>query len=89
MKEKLGGAEPTVLWSGNGYHVYQPTDAFVLEGFDIFSGFDHPSRTFLKFAEQYFSSGKADPAHSPSFKSCMIRIPDSHNSKCILKIRVL
>ncbi len=56
LKEKLGGAKPTVLWSGNGYHVYQPMDAFVLEEFDIFSGFDHPSRTFLKFAEQHWDA---------------------------------
>jgi hypothetical protein len=65
--------------------VYQPIDAIVLEQFDIFSEFDHPSRTFLKFAEQYFSNGKSDPAHTATFKSCMIRIPGSHNSKCVLK----
>lgn len=85
LKEKLGGAHPTVLWSGNGYHIYQPIDAIVLEQYDIFSGFEHPSRTFLKFAEQYFSNGRSDPAHTPTFKSCMIRIPGSHNSKCISK----
>jgi hypothetical protein len=28
IKEKLGGV-PSVVWSGNGYHVYQPVDAFV------------------------------------------------------------
>jgi hypothetical protein len=83
LKEKLGGAHPTLLWSGNGYHVYQPIDAIVLEQFDIFSEFDNPSRTFLKFAEQYFSNGRSDPSHTPTFKSCMIRIPGSHNSKRI------
>jgi hypothetical protein len=85
LKEKLGGAEPTVLWSGNGYHVYQPIDAFVLEQYDIFSEFESPSKAFLKFAEQFFSKGRCDPAHTPTFKSCMIRIPCSHNSKCISK----
>src|SRR5215210_7026917 len=31
IKEKLSEAYPTVLWSGNGYHIYQPIEAFVLE----------------------------------------------------------
>ncbi|MFZ0514567.1 MAG: DNA primase noncatalytic subunit PriX [Candidatus Nitrosopolaris sp.] len=84
INEKLAGAKPTVLWSGNGYHIYQPIDAFILEEYDIFSDFDQPSKAFLKFAEQYLSNDKSDSSHNPSFKSCMIRIPGSHNSKCIL-----
>jgi hypothetical protein len=31
------------------------------------------------------SNNKSDPSHNPSFKSCMIRIPGSFNSKCILE----
>jgi Primase X len=85
IKEKLSGANPTVLWSGNGYHVYQPIEAFILEEYDIFSDFDQPSKRFLKFAEQCLSNNKSDLSHNPSFKSCMIRIPGSHNSKCILR----
>ena len=85
IKEKLIGANPTVLWTGNGYHIYQPIDAFVLEEENIFSKFDRPSKAFLKFAEQYLSNNKSDPSHNPSFKSCMIRIPGSFNSKCILE----
>lgn len=34
-------AIPTVLWSGNGFHVYQPVDAPILE-YDGFDMFDHP-----------------------------------------------
>ena len=86
IKEKLLGANPTVLWTGNGYHIYQPMDAFILEEEEIFSSkFDQPSRSFLKFAEQYLSNNKSDPSHNPSFKSCMIRIPGSFNFKCILE----
>jgi hypothetical protein len=85
IKEKLLGANPTVLWTGNGYHIYQPIDAFILEEENIFSKFDQPSKSFLKFAEQYLSNNKSDPSHNPSFKSCMIRIPSSFNSKCILE----
>jgi Primase X len=87
IKEKLSEAYPTVLWSGNGYHIYQPIEAFVLEEEEVFSSneFDQPSKAFLKFAEQYLSNNKSDPSHNPSFKSCMIRIPGSFNSKCILE----
>jgi Primase X len=85
IKEKLLGVNPTVLWTGNGYHIYQPIDAFILEEENIFSKFDQPSKSFLRFAEQYLSNNKSDPSHNPSFKSCMIRIPGSFNSKCILE----
>jgi hypothetical protein len=82
IQEKLSG-NPTCLWSGNGYHVYQPMDAFVLEREKPFSEFGRPSKEFLKFAELYLTNYKSDPSHHPSFKSCMIRIPGSHNSKLV------
>ena len=87
IKEKLLEAYPTVLWSGNGYHIYQPIEAFVLEEEEVFSRneFDQPSKAFLKFAEQYLSNNKSDPSHNPSIKSCMIRIPGTFNYKCILQ----
>ena len=87
IKEKLSEAYPTVLWSGNGYHIYQPIEAFVLEEEEVFSRneFDQPSKAFLKFAEQYLSNNKSDSSHNPSFKSCMIRIPGTFNYKCILQ----
>ena len=87
IKEKLSEAYPTVIWSGNGYHIYQPIEAFILEEEEVFSSneFDQPSKEFLRFAEQYLSNNKSDPLHNPSFKSCMIRIPGSFNSKCVLK----
>jgi hypothetical protein len=69
IKEKLQGANPTVLWTGNGHHIYQPIGAFILEQEEIFSKFNQPSKSFLKFAEQYLSDNKSDPSHNPSFKS--------------------
>lgn len=84
IKEKLGGS-PTVIWSGNGYHVYQPVEAFILEQQDIFSKFEHlqPSRRLLQFAERYLSNGKMDECHNAtmSLKNCMLRVPGSYNSK--------
>ena len=77
---KINGS-PTVLWTGNGYHIYQPIDAIILEEFKQFEEFELPSAKFLRFAEYYLTNGQADPSHSPSFKSCMIRIPSTYNSK--------
>ena len=40
--KNLGGAHPTVVWSGNGYHIYQPINTINLEQNDIFSEFEQP-----------------------------------------------
>jgi hypothetical protein len=84
IKQKLDG-NPTVLWSSNGYHVYQPVSAFVLEDESIFAKFQHlkPLRRFMQFAELELSGNKADKAHNltVSFKNCMLRISGSINSK--------
>ena len=53
-----------------------------MEEFTQFEEFENPSLKFLRFAENNLTSGKSDPSHNPSFKSCMIRIPGSLNSKC-------
>ena len=81
IRIKINGT-PTVLWTGNGYHIYQPIDAVILEEYTQFQEFENPSLKFLRFAENKLTSGKSDPSHNPSFKSCMIRIPGSYNSKC-------
>ena len=82
IKEKLGGV-PSVIWSGNGYHVYQPVYAFILEEQEIFSKFAQPSRGLIRFAEQYLTNNKMDKCHNhtQSLKNCMARIPYSYNSK--------
>jgi Primase X len=87
IREKLDNVEPTVIWSGNGYHIYLPTDAFVLEDEDIFTSFENPSMKFLRFAEPYLTINKADTCHgnSLSFRNCMLRIPGSHNYKRVLR----
>lgn len=82
IKEILGG-NPTVLFTGNGVHIYLPVQTIILEQEEIFSKFDQPSKAFLKFSEQSLTNKKSDPAHNPSFKSSLIRIPGSYNSKCI------
>jgi len=72
---------PTVLFTGSGYHIYQPVESIHLEDIPDFSNYRDPSRQFLKFAAEYLSDDKSDPNHNPSFKSCMVRVPGSTNSK--------
>ena len=89
IKEMLGG-HPTVLWSGNGYHIIQPVYCpTALENVTEFSKFDRPSVQFLRFAKDYLSSGKADKQNNPSFKSCLLRIPGSINSKYDTKVKIV
>jgi ferric iron reductase protein FhuF len=38
IKETIGG-NPTVLWTGNGYHIYQPVSRFILEKYETFYEF--------------------------------------------------
>ena len=100
IKEKLNGY-PTVLKSGNGYHIIQPIEAIIFKenyyyndetllfinnefsnDFDLFN-------EFLRFAKDYLSNGKADKDNKPSFKSCLIRIPGSINSKYGTKVTIV
>jgi hypothetical protein len=82
IKKELRAA-PTVLWSGNGYHLLLPIDCPILEHITEFTKFERPSELFIRFAEKWLSRGRSDPNHNPSFKSCMIRTPGSYNSKCM------
>jgi hypothetical protein len=90
---------PTVLWTGNGYHIYLPISATVLDQESIFSKDNFPnlfsvtgkysnwsvSEVFLKYTEIFFTNGKADPYHKPKYKTCLIRIPITYNSKLLNK----
>ena len=87
-------SEPTVIWSGNGYHIYLVLDAFVLETEDAFNNSkfgSNPSQKFLRFAEWFLSIGKCDPQHNKtvSFKNCMLRVPGSVNSKNGQTVRII
>ncbi len=82
VKGLLQGFKPTVLMSGNGYHVCIPINApIVLEDIIEFAGIEQVSTKFLRFTEWYLSSGKSDSAHNStvSLKNCMLRIPGTYN----------
>jgi hypothetical protein len=52
----------TIIWSGNGYHLYIPAESqnAILEQMSEFNKYKEPSKLFLRFAEWYLSNGKAD-----------------------------
>jgi Primase X len=88
------GAQPTVLWTGGGYHIYQPICGFVLEEIDRFACYRDPSKKdltskFMQFAEDFFTDKKSDSQHKPSVKSCLIRIPGTINSKYNQEVRIV
>jgi hypothetical protein len=87
VKDSIGG-NPTVLWTGNGYHIYQPVSGFILEEYETFYEFTKYfnkdlTSMFIQFAEEYFTNYAADRLHNPTVKSCLVRIPGSLNSKCM------
>src|SRR3954447_1788336 len=88
-------SHPTVLWTGNGYHIYQPIDGMIFEDHQIFYKFlpyiDSKNLTteFLRFAKNLFTTGKADPNHRPSIKSCLVRVPGTINSKNGQQVQII
>jgi hypothetical protein len=81
----LHGVKPLVIWSGHGYHIIIPVNAKeALENFEEFTSYtSEPSKAFLQFAEKHLSLSKADTSNNPGFKSCLLRVPHTFNSKCI------
>ena len=90
IKQKLNGFESTILWTGNGYHIYIVLDIRPLELIEELRDLsDNPSEQFLKFAEFIFTSNKQDSRHNPSFKSCLLRIPGTINSKNDSTVKII
>ncbi len=92
IKEKLDSNScPTVLETGGGYHFYQPIFCpTALENVTEFQSFGKkPSQEFLRFAKDNLSNGKADKQNNPSFRSCLLRIPGSINSKYDKKVTIV
>jgi hypothetical protein len=79
------GIMPTVIWSGNGYHVLVPIEPLQsrLDDMAEFTKFKEPSKYILRFLEKYISNKKSDTVHNNtvSFGNCMLRVPYSFNAK--------
>ena len=95
IKRKLNGdGYSTVNNSGNGYHVIQPIECPILEQIEQFQKYKNNynffvSQEFLRFAKNSLSNNKADKNNYPSFKSCLLRIPGSINSKYNKKVEIV
>jgi hypothetical protein len=90
IKQKIPNGYPTVLFTGGGYHIYQPVYCpTALENITEFEDFDRPSEHFLRFARDNLSNNKADKQNNPSFRSCLLRIPGSTNSKYGNKVSIV
>lgn len=71
MNKVLHGAQPTVLWTGGGYHIYQPIRGFILEEIVRFTCYiDHSKKDLtsrlMLYAKEFFTDKKSDPLHRPS-----------------------
>jgi hypothetical protein len=100
IREVING-QPTVLWTGGGYHIYQPIKIVTkdqkkqpletvkeLEEFIPFVRNDLTTE-FIRFAEKLFTNEKGDPKHNPSINSCLIRIPETINSRYNEKVNLI
>ena len=94
INDVFHGSHPTVLWTGNGYHVYQPVRGFILEEIDRFASLIDPYKKdltsrFMQFAEIFFTDKKGDPQHRPSTKSCLLRISGTINTKRNQEVKIV
>lgn len=100
IRSKIDG-HPMVLKTGGGYHIYQPIHISLIDNPSIplerLSSFDQflpyiysdPTTDFIRFLEKYLSNNQHDKNHTPSPNSCLIRIPNTVNSKYGNKIKVI
>jgi len=85
---------PAVLWTGNGYHIYQPMAGFIIEQEEVFTKYIDPfgkdlTTKFMQFAEEFLANKKGDPQHNPTVSSCLVRVPGTLNSKCAREVEIV
>jgi hypothetical protein len=90
-----GESNPAVLWTGNGYNIYQPLEETTFENNKVYYDFlpytDERDITteFLRFAEKFFTDGKIDPPNLHSVKSCFITVPGTFNFKNGEQVKII
>ena len=90
IKQRLNGFKPTVLWTGNGYHIYIVLDIRPLDLIEELRDLsDQPSEQFLRYAENIFTKNKGDSNHKPSFNSSLLRIPGTINFKNGSQVKII
>jgi hypothetical protein len=102
MKDRLIISSPTINNSGKGVHIVQPLDttnffeSAVLPDWYLYAekmkwqGFGMGLvNEFIRFGEVMLTGGKADGAHHPTKNSCLIRCPETINSKSDTEVKVM
>lgn len=89
-----GNFPVAVLWTGNGYHVYvimktKPLMIYKKMAELCIIAKTEISKEFLRFTEKYFTDYKSDINHSITFRSCLLRIPGTLNSKNLEEVKVI
>ncbi len=103
IEKEINGV-PTVLWTGGGYHIYQPItlhnpndkereERCPLEHITAFNEFlpyvnNDLTTEFMRYAAKYFTNNQKDPKHNPSTKSCLVRVPETINSKYNFSVEI-
>lgn len=86
-------SQPTILESGSGgYHIIQPLQVIDLGRVEQFSKWStDPNKEFLRFAERWLSNSKADYNHynNVSMNNCLLRVPNSVNSKTNNEVKIV
>ena len=84
---------PTILETGNGYHIYIVLATRPLEYSRILKttvcSNNNPSQEFLKWIAKKCSCGKSDSNNTPTFRSCYWRLPYTFNSKNGAEVKVI
>lgn len=84
---------PTILETGNGYHIYIVLATRPLEYSQILKNTvcsnNNPSQEFLKWIAKKCSCGKSDSNNTPAFRSCYWRLPYTFNSKNGAEVKVI
>ena len=83
--EKTIASYPTVLWTGNGYHIPGALEGKDLENVPFLISlkkyFCHNlTSLFMQFTERYFAK-KCDKNHISTVQSCLTRVPATLNTK--------
>jgi hypothetical protein len=96
MKKEVNGF-PTVLWTGDGYHIYlpirlyNPDNKFVsrYDEFSSLSANNNMTVEFMKFASKYFTNNHIDLDHISCINSFYVAVPGTINSKLNLKVELI
>ena len=97
IKKEVNGF-PTVLWTGDGYHIYMPIrlyypgNKFVSRSDEFLSlsvNNNNMTVEFMRFASNYFTNSHVDLDHISCINSFYVQVPGTINSKLNIKVELI